>query len=714
MCVSITYGQEEKKDPLPEGLQISKEKLKKDPKEAVDFINKILASKEAINSKLYQANLYYIKCRAYHKLSEIDSLKTAAINSIQLYEEIGDFKNVIFVKFYLSINLYYAGSEKEGLELLEEAYKLSFRTGNIKFQIKTLVQKGYFDYTKGNYDDALENSLAALNIMDQSDCCPDQKIVILNNLGLIYTESDDLDKAIEYFSQGKSLVEETGIDAQESNLYYNTGVIYMERGDYEKAEIQYKKAHEISLTKNGFRPEFYEMGLGDLYVTSGQYEKAKSYLKQVIPKYRKRTDHSNEGFAQGLLGLAELGLGNSFEALTLFKKADETLSLSDHKINKQEIYLKMADASFNAGFYQQAFTFSNKLRDVEKEIFQNEKQDKLLLLQIKLETKQKELKIEQLKKENETSSQLFFMSTLVGVLSVMMFLALWYAYIVLSKNNKELQNAKESAEEAAKSKAEFLATMSHEIRTPMNGVIGMANILNEDPRPDQKENLEILKFSADNLLNLINDVLDLAKIESGNIQLEQNELNIRDYCMKAYALYKTSNKKPNVKINLELNLDGLKNKIIADQMRLNQVITNLINNALKFTEQGIVTLKVSAIEINQSNAQLKFEIIDTGIGISKEKQITIFEKYKQADSNTARLYGGTGLGLNISKEIIEMYNSKLKLESTIGKGSNFNFEINFPLGETIKHERIAVISPAPIASKPVSYTHLTLPTILLV
>ena len=671
------------KDPLPEGYTIAKEKLKKDPKEAIDFIDKILISKEALESKRYQAKLHYTKFRAYHSISEVSKLKESALKAIELFEEIGDFKSALNTKYYLSINLYNAGDEQGGSTLLDEAYKLSFRLKDTVYQIRTLYQKGYFDCTKANYDNSLENTLAALNILERANCCAGQKIAILNILGIIYTKTDEPEKALEYLEQAKMLIEKTGIKSQETNVNNNIGIIYLNQKDYKTAEPYFHKAYEISLEAED-RPDNFAMGLGDFYVTSGQYAKAKPYLEKVIPNFNKRKDHSQEGLAKGLLGIAELGLGNSNRALNLFTEADQIISMSDHEVNKQEIFNKMSVACYQNGFYKEAFNYSNKLRNVEQGIFQNEKQEKLLSLQTELETKQKEQEIIHLKKQKEVSSKMFLMSSLVGILSVLMLLGLWYAYSLLRKNNGALTKAKERAELAAKSKAEFLATMSHEIRTPMNGVVGMANILSEeDPRPDQKENLDILKFSADNLLNLINDVLDLAKIESGNIELEQNGFDLKDYCKKAFAVFKNGNSKSNIDLKLDLNIDSISNQVISDQLRLNQVITNLINNAVKFTKQGSVTLRVTKVGLDKDSTRVKFEVIDTGIGISKEKQQTIFEKYQQAESDTSRLYGGTGLGLNISKEIIELFGSELKLESEIGQGSNFYFEIDFQLGEKL-------------------------------
>lgn len=679
--VSMVCFAENGKNTLPKEYDIAKEKLKNDPKEALEFIDNILLTEEAAASKSYQAKLQRLRFTAFYELSDLKNLKDAGEKAIDLFTADGDYLNVINTKFYLSINIYNGGAEKEGLELLNEAYDLSVSIPDTPHQILILNQIGYFNFTKGNFDSGLENTLKALSILNTSDCCLNQKISNFNILGLIYSNIGEPETSLEYFQKALALIEESGITNQESNVNYNIGSVYLEKKDYAKSEIYFKKAYEKVKTNKEFHPEVFCMGLGDLYVSSGEFSKAKLYLEKAIVGFGKRKEYGPKGYSEGLLGIAELGLENSQKALRLFKKADQTISLSDHEVNKKEIYLRIAEACLKAGFYKEAYFNSNRLREIEHGIFKKEKQEKLLQLQIELETKEKEHEITQLTKEKETNGKMFVMSSLLGVLSFLMLFSLWYAYSLLRRNNRELTLAKEKAEQLAKSKAEFLATMSHEIRTPMNGVIGMANILSEEnPRPDQKENLEILKFSADNLLNLINDILDLAKIESGNIELEKNEFNLEDHCRKNFLVYKNGKKKTNVELAIHTNLSGIKKQVIGDQIRLNQVLTNLVNNAMKFTEKGSVDVKIYATEINEKSAKVKFEIIDTGIGISKEKQKTIFEKYKQAETDTSRLYGGTGLGLNISKEIVELYGSELQLKSEVGKGSNFYFEIEFPLG----------------------------------
>ncbi len=244
-----------------------------------------------------------------------------------------------------------------------------------------------------------------------------------------------------------------------------------------------------------------------------------------------------------------------------------------------------------------------------------------------------------------------------------------------------LIQARQKAEEAAQTKQQFMSTMSHEIRTPLNEVIGITNLLLQgDPRPDQMDFIKTLRFSGDHLLTLVNDVLDYNKIESGKIIFEQSQFNFNDFLDEITRAYSFRSKSKNLSFEI-VKANKIPVEIIGDSIRLNQILSNLLSNALKFTQKGGITVIVKELNRKGNQSKIEFRIRDTGIGIPKEKHTLIFESFTQASSDTTRFYGGTGLGLSICKNLIELQGGSLSLESEPGKGSTFGFSLNFGISE---------------------------------
>jgi len=249
-----------------------------------------------------------------------------------------------------------------------------------------------------------------------------------------------------------------------------------------------------------------------------------------------------------------------------------------------------------------------------------------------------------------------------------------YFLIINAKYFNRIEDKKQEAIETSNAKSHFLTTMSHEIRTPLNAVIGLSHILGDNkPRADQVPNIEALNYSGKILLNLLNNVLDFSKMQSTKIELDNIPTNLLSATKQIKKIHETSCLQKGIQMNLEIDEDLP--TVSLDIVRFNQVINNLVTNSIKFTDQGSVTLRIKKQHQTKEKITLLTEVIDTGIGIPEDKQESIWEAFTQASSSTNRLYGGTGLGLPIVKSILNTMNAEVKIDSKIGKGSRFYFEI---------------------------------------
>jgi PAS domain S-box-containing protein len=251
------------------------------------------------------------------------------------------------------------------------------------------------------------------------------------------------------------------------------------------------------------------------------------------------------------------------------------------------------------------------------------------------------------------------------------------AVSIAEEAQSKAETASHLAEDAVRAKQQFLSNMSHEIRTPMNAIIGFTKVLlKSEVSSKQKEYLQAIKMSGDALIVLINDILDLAKVDAGKMIFEQTPFRLALSVSAMLHLFETKIQEKNIKLEKEYD-SNIPNVLVGDPVRLHQIISNLLSNAVKFTTKGKITLRVCLLNEEEDNVTIEFTITDTGIGIAENKIEKIFENFQQATSGTSRLFGGTGLGLAIVKQLVETQDGKISVKSKIGEGSTFSFVLNF-------------------------------------
>lgn len=280
------------------------------------------------------------------------------------------------------------------------------------------------------------------------------------------------------------------------------------------------------------------------------------------------------------------------------------------------------------------------------------------------------------------------LGVIMGVIACgLLVFAFWYILNLSSRQQKIIAYLNESErkiKEASSLKEQFLANMSHEIRTPMNAIIGFTNILKRtNLEEEQRKYVQNIHSAGENLLALINDILDLSKIEAGMIHLEETNFSLRSLINSIAAMFDDKVKDKNLYLKTEIK-ENVPDILTGDAVRLTQILVNLLNNAIKFTDVGGVRLCVEVTKEEKDKVKLKIKIIDSGIGIAKEKQATIFERFQQAEAETTRRFGGTGLGLSIVKQLVDLQGGRLTLQSETGKGTEFIIDIEYKLPDEEK------------------------------
>lgn len=562
----------------------------------------------------------------------------------------------------------------------------------IKDSINKYLDQSFYSFSKYEYKEVIEACNRGIIYANEID---DKYNLALfyNELGLAYEGISEFDKSREKFLESLRYSEEIKNDTIQNWVYNNMGNLYSEGlQKTDTALYYYKKSLQLARKiKDTFEILTPIMNIGWTYIDKEKYDMALPYIVQsenmIFTKYGDDSAKAqiNYLFGRYYMHKEKLPLADNY-----FRMSVEYANKAKLLEELTEIYQYYATLAEKQENYTLAYERLNKHLQLKDSLLDEKKirENQAALAKFSVDDIKRDLKrIEAEKRNQETiirkSKQVSYVLMVAGFILILLLINMFKNYKfrnrAISKlrlKNSELQEAKEEAEQQANLKAQFFSTVSHELRTPLYGVVGLTSLLSEDfPHLRENENFKSLKFSSKYLLSLINNVLQMNKIESQGVKLESIPFNIRNLINEVVNSFSFAISQNENQVHKEIDKE-IPQILIGDSVRLSQILMNLIGNAIKFTESGNIWIRIESVAKKGAKHTLKFRIEDDGIGIPKDKQTSVFDKFIQLRP-IEKNYQGTGLGLSIVKRLLLLFESDIELKSEEGQGTEFSFEITF-------------------------------------
>ena len=517
-------------------------------------------------------------------------------------------------------------------------------------------------------------------------------------MGIIYTKIAKLhytleehDKAISNLLKASEKQRIIGDNLNLAETYNTYGLVYANGkknykdalGFYDSAK-KYAEEEDIPL----FIPKIL-LNKALAHIELNENKTANDLLEKaiVLSKNHKQNDVLSSALINNSQAL--LNLDRYEKALAQAEEGIKIAQSSDHAVVKSQGYLVLSRIYQKTNKHEKAFEYLEKHILLSDSIYNKKREYLEADANVRLSPEKGTVITEQEAQKYKEQEEALELSRLTTILSIALITILSLLTLSLYKNNNirlktnnmlhkkndELIVAKEKAELASRTKANFLSTVTHELRTPLYAVTGLTNmLLDENPKPEQVQHLKSLRFSGDYLLTFINDILQINKIEANKVEIEPELFNLKTKIENVISALTNQANDNNIKIHFEFD-KGLPENYNADQLKISQILINLIGNSIKFTKDGDIWVRVYKIDEKDGLYNIRFEVEDNGIGITKEKQEHMFESFSQGSIQINRKYGGTGLGLSIVKGLMDILKGKIYLKSELGKGTTFYFEL---------------------------------------
>lgn len=550
--------------------------------------------------------------------------------------------------------------------------------------INKIVKQAWEEYKKSNFERSLITSRKALNYATAAKnntlIAKSYKIIAGN-----FSELSEFDKAIFFYNKGIYYANKTDNDSLKYSLHNNLGNIYcFEKKQFSRGINYYKKSIAYSLKINEMSQVYFtNVNIAWAYFDTGDFKEGYPFLKFVNSNKHKYGSESTEIVVNMLNGMY-LSYQNEYaSANAFFLKAIEAGKGNEERSDLSFAHQEYSKFLSKVKRYEEAFDNLAAYNKIIEELYNEEKLKKASMAGFNLELDEYKRQIDKIESEKDSQYQSLKKSRVIVILFILISLILLVLIITLNKNikfkkkhNAELLKAKEIAEDASLLKSQFISTISHELRTPLYGVVGITNMLLEEHKElSSSQHLSSLKFSARYLLSLVNDILQINKIEENKVVLESLTFNISDEIMMIKNSLSFLSQKNRNKISVSID-PCIPEYLIGDKLRLAQILMNLVSNALKFTKEGEVEIIVKLNHFEGKMYFLDFVVRDNGVGIAIVDQGKIFEKFVQVGRKDED-YQGTGLGLSIVKRLLGLFGSSITLQSDIGIGTTFTFTIPF-------------------------------------